>query len=181
MDPRDQEIDGVLRQHLANLSSIIDDIHQLEDCLRSGRIFLAKTRCNSSSAGACISQISYNRADMSTRGATARVDCNGSSDVCTPKFELLDELVPINVEATTKQSVSVNERSMDPIHWFSGVLVPPSLRHAQSCFRRSLRLVVDLATKRAALVASTKRLNTLIYKRESADSVVPVGMTTVKG
>ncbi|KAL7060932.1 hypothetical protein AAHC03_010124 [Spirometra sp. Aus1] len=181
MDPCDREIDGVLRQHLANLSSVIDDIHQLEDCLRSGRIFLAKTRCNSSTAGASISQISYNRADMSTRGATTRVDCTDSKNTNTPTFELLDELAPLNMEVATNQSASVSERSMDPIHWFSGVLVPPSLRHAQSCFRRSLRLVVDLATKRAALIESTERLNNLIQQRESMESAVAVDVTPVEG
>ncbi|VDN42096.1 unnamed protein product, partial [Dibothriocephalus latus] len=92
--------------------------------------------------------------------------------VHAPKFELVDDLAPLSLDASTNQSTSVSERSTDPIHWFSGVLVPPSLRHAQSCFRRSLRLVVDLATKRAALVASTERLATLIRQRESVDSVV---------
>ncbi|VDD75487.1 unnamed protein product [Mesocestoides corti] len=167
----DDVINTVMLEHLANISAVIEILHHLENSLRSGRIALAKTRCNSSSGSAKISQISYNSADMSNHGATTRVHVNGSCN-----FDLIDELTPLGNSACAGDSAksSTDQKPSDPINWFCGVLVPPLLRQAQTCFRRSLGLVVELATRRAALLDSTERLTKLIDRRRRMVAETPL-------
>ncbi|KAL5971121.1 hypothetical protein TSMEX_001127 [Taenia solium] len=165
--PTDDDIDGALLAHLANLSAYLDIYHHLENSLKTGRISLARTRCNSLYGSAKISHISYNSAEMASHGATARVRVDNSSS-----FDLVDELSPFDnyvcgVDAT---KASTDCKVPDPINWFCGVLVPPQLRLAQVSFRRSLRLVAELATRRAALLHSAKQLSDLIEARDRFDN-----------
>ncbi|KAL5108696.1 hypothetical protein TcWFU_003222 [Taenia crassiceps] len=166
LSPTDDDIDGALVAHLANLSAYLDIYHHLENSLKTGRISLAKTRCNSLHGSAKISHISYNSAEMASHGATARVRVDNSS------FYLVDELSPFDnyVADADATRPSTDCKVPDPINWFCGVLVPLQLRLAQVSFRRSLRLVAELATRRAALLHSTKQLSDLIKARDQFDN-----------
>ncbi|VDQ03457.1 unnamed protein product [Trichobilharzia regenti] len=145
--PSDDELDALVLDHLENLSIILDLNHHLEDSL--------------------ISATSYNLNEMSSRGASFRAAVieEPLEPVCdtnfkTVRFQLIDEL------ASNKWDSSP---SADPIRWFSGVLVPSSLRHAQSCFRRAVNLSLELASRRAKLEASSQQIKHLIKLRTAAD------------
>lgn len=84
-------------------------------------------------------------------------------DFKTTRFQLIDEL------ASSKSDLNP---STDPIRWFSGVLVPSSLRHAQSCFRRAVNLSLELASRRAKLEASSQQIKHLIKLRMKSESAV---------
>ncbi len=105
---------------------------------------------------------------MATRGASAKVVTEDTSN-----FSLIDALAPLGSNQTTDSSAQ-DQKAADPINWFCGVLVPPQLRHAQSSFRRSIRLVTELATKRAALLKSGDRLAELISRRKRIDLETPL-------
>ncbi|VDM34873.1 unnamed protein product [Hydatigera taeniaeformis] len=147
--------------------------HQPQRHQQTGRISLAKARCNSLCGSAKISHISYNSAEMASHGATARIRVYDSS-----VFDLIDELSPFDnyVGSADAVKASTDCKVPDPINWFCGVLVPPQLRLAQVSFRRSLRLVAELATRRAALLQSAKQLSDLIGARDRLDneSLVPL-------
>ncbi|EUB63257.1 hypothetical protein ECG_02998 [Echinococcus granulosus] len=165
--PTDDDINRVLLVHLANVSAYLEIYHHLENSLKTGRISLAKTRCNSLCGSAKISNASYNSAEMASHGATARIRVDNSSS-----FHLVDELSPFDnyVGSADATRASTDCKVPDPINWFCGVLVPPQLRLAQVSFRRSLRLVAELATRRAALLHSAKQLSDLIETRDRLDS-----------
>ncbi|KAH8850832.1 hypothetical protein EWB00_006157 [Schistosoma japonicum] len=167
--PTDDELDALVLDHLENLSTIIDLNHHLEDSLSEGRLLLAKTRQNLQGNSCLISSTSYNLNEMSIRGASFRVavieelkEPTCSKDFKSIRFQLIDEL------AGSKHDLNP---SVDPIRWFSGVLVPSSLRHAQSCFRRAANLSVELATRRAKLEASSQHIKHLIKLRVKAGQI----------
>lgn len=159
-------------KHLRKSSIFKTGFLSLTNPLETGRISLAKTRCSSLCGSAKISHISYNSAEMASHGATARVLVDNSSS-----FDLVDKLSPLDnyVGGTDLTGASTDSRVPDPINWFCGVLVPPQLRQAQVSFRRSLRLVAELATRRTALLRSAKQLSDLIEARDRSDneSLVP--------
>ncbi|KAM7536105.1 hypothetical protein Aperf_G00000091390 [Anoplocephala perfoliata] len=168
--PSDVEINAALLEYLANFSAYIDIHHHLENALKRGRILLAKTRCSSVVGSAKISQASYNSAEMASIGATARVRVDSSAN-----FELVDELASFDNHGSSSANVKSNSdhKVADPIHWFCGVLVPSDLRQSQLDFRRSLRFIADLATRRANILKSGKRLSDLIKARKKAERETP--------
>ncbi|KAM3174845.1 hypothetical protein ACTXT7_009688 [Hymenolepis weldensis] len=168
--PTDTEIDVALLEHLANISAYIDIYHHLENSLKRGRILLAKTRCSSVGVSANISHISYNVAEMSTQGATARVHLDESV-----KFELVDELASFDSHPHSFEVArSSDHKVSDPIHWFCGVLIPSELKQSQLDFRRSLRFVIELANRRVNLLNSTNKLFNLIKARTKAENESPL-------
>ncbi|VDO10008.1 unnamed protein product [Rodentolepis nana] len=170
VSPTDAEIDHVLLEHMANLSAYIDIYHHLENSLKRGRILLAKTRCSSIGVSANISHISYNLAEMSTQGATARVHIDDSAN-----FELVDDLASFESRASSSEaSKSSDHKVSDPIHWFCGVLVPSELKQSQLDFRRSLRFVIELANRRVNLLNSTHKLSNLLKIRRETENETPL-------
>ncbi|CAH8481115.1 unnamed protein product [Schistosoma rodhaini] len=168
--PTDDELDTLVLNHLENLSTIIDLNHHLEDSLSEGRLLLAKTRHNLRGNSCSISSTSYNLNEMSTRGASFRVtvieepiEPTYGKDFKTTRFQLIDELANSKFDPNP---------STDPIRWFSGVLVPSSLRHAQSCFRRAVNISLELASRRARLEASSQQIKHLIKLRMKGESTV---------
>lgn len=99
---------------------------------------------------------------MASHGASARVEIKEDTS-----FNLTDDLIPIN-------SKSGDQKPNDPINWFCGVLVPLQLRQAQSCFRRSIRLVTELASRRAALLQSAGQLTELLGRRKRLEAENPL-------
>ncbi|CAH8829804.1 unnamed protein product [Trichobilharzia szidati] len=165
--PSDDELDALVLDHLENLSIILDLNHHLEDSLSEGRLLLAKTRHNLRGNSCSVSATSYNLNEMSNRGASFRAAVieEPLESVCdtnfkTVRFQLIDELASNKMDSSP---------SADPIRWFSGVLVPSSLRHAQSCFRRAVNLSLELASRRAKLEASSQQIKHLIKLRTAAD------------
>ena len=108
---------------------------------------------------------------MASYGATARVYLDDTSS-----FSLVDELAPFDnyMSGSTNNKLPMDHKVSDPINWFCGVLVPPQLRLAQTSFRRSLRLVTELATLRAALLKSSKELSDLIDVRTRLENEKPL-------
>ena len=108
---------------------------------------------------------------MGSYGATARIHLDD-----TLSFNLVDELAPLDnyVSSNGASKSSTDHKVSDPINWFCGVLVPPQLRLAQASFRRSLRLITELATRRAALLKSTKELSELIAARIRLENETPL-------
>lgn len=112
---------------------------------------------------------------MANLGATARVRVDNFAN-----FELVDVLASFeNHEYSSDTTKSTSDiKVADPIHWFCGVLVPSELRQSQLDFRRSLRFVTDLATRRANLLKSGKRLSSLIKARSKAEEETPLILLT---
>ncbi|KAA0190441.1 hypothetical protein FBUS_10536 [Fasciolopsis buskii] len=173
----DDELDSLVVEHLSNLSEILANNHHLESALSNGRFLLAKTRQNMQGNGSRISSAAYNLTEMSTRGATTRVNVVTDSPPSlrkeneellfssTPRFEMVDEL---------KDDALHHALSADPIRWFAGVLVPTTLRQAQASFRRAVHIALELASQRAKLEESSRRLTEIIAKRERLDSELHV-------
>ncbi|CAH8459947.1 unnamed protein product [Schistosoma turkestanicum] len=165
--PTDDELDTLVLNHLENLSTIIELNHHLDDCLSEGRLLLAKTRHNLRGNSCSISSTSYNLNEMSTRGASFRtavieepIEPTYDKDFKAVRFQLIDELAGSKLDPNP---------SVDPIRWFSGVLVPASLRRAQSCFRRAVNLSLELASRRSKLEASSQQIKHLIKLRMKSE------------
>ncbi|KAF6772716.1 hypothetical protein AHF37_08103 [Paragonimus kellicotti] len=166
----DDELDALVVEYLSNLSQVLSLYHHLEDSLSLGRFSLAKTRHNLSGNGSRISSTAYNVHEMSTRGATLKIvtydkKINSEDDdtliESIPQFQISDDLLVDGVHT---------DPSADPIRWFAGVLVPSSLRRAQSSFRRALHLIVNLINQRTILEASGRKLHSMVEARQKQDA-----------
>ncbi|KAF8565210.1 Coiled-coil domain-containing protein [Paragonimus westermani] len=95
---------------------------------------------------------------------------DSTSTESIPQFQISDDLLVDGVHT---------DPSADPIRWFAGVLVPSSLRRAQSSFRRALHLIVNLVNQRTILEASGRKLRSMVEARQKQDAASISGIDPV--
>ncbi|KAA3679332.1 uncharacterized protein DEA37_0001293, partial [Paragonimus westermani] len=149
----DDELDALVVEYLSNLSQVLSLYHHLEDSL--------------SKLAACLIS------GVFTPFQRVNSEDDSTSTESIPQFQISDDLLVDGVHT---------DPSADPIRWFAGVLVPSSLRRAQSSFRRALHLIVNLVNQRTILEASGRKLRSMVEARQKQDAasingIDPVTMT----